>query len=224
MSDFELNPMPEPIEGRLLERLSQAEVATIGHWRRWGFPDRSIRRVTPGRTVVGTAVTVACPSHDNSIVHYALSLLRAGDLLVIDRLGDTEVACYGGVVNLAVRQRGAAGVIIDGPCTDVREIEQSGLSVWCRGVSARTSRACGNAGRLNVPASIGGAVVMPGDALLCDDDGILVLPPGEVAMEADRAVAHQGRVEDIRVALTAGANLPELNGIREKVLAGRDRR
>lgn len=222
MSNFEINPMPSPVDGRLLERLSLAEVATIGHWRRWGFPDRGIKRLVPGRTVVGTAITVACPSEDNSIVHYALSLLRPGDLLVIDRLGDTEVACYGGVVNFATRQRGAAGVIIDGPCTDIREIKQSGFSVWCRGVSPRTSRACGAAGRLNIPVSIGGTVVMPGDALLCDDDGILVLPPQDVAEEAENAIAHQARVDGIRAAVGAGGCLPEINGVTAKILAGGD--
>ena len=218
MPDFEILPMPPSLDPNLVAQLTLAEVATIGHWRRWGFPHRGITRVAPGATVVGTAVTVACPSEDNSILHHAISLLRPGDILVIDRLGDTEIACYGGTVNLAVKLTGAAGVIIDGPCTDVREIRESEFPVWSRGVSGQTSRVRGNAGRLNVPVSIGGVVVMPGDGLLCDDDGILVLPPHEIADEAGKAIAHQERVKGVVARLEAGETLAQLNGASTKVL------
>lgn len=219
MNNFDIRRMPDQVDPAGLERLALAEVATIGHWRRWGFPNRAITRVTSGPTIVGTAVTVACPSEDNSVIHHALSLIRPGDILVIDRLGDTEIACYGGTVNYAAKLRGAAAVIIDGPCTDVREIAESGLSVWSRGVSARTSRVRGIAGRINVPVSIGGTVIMPGDAILCDDDGIVVLPPEDVSEEAEAAIAHQGRVNDIVRKLDAGEMLPDLNGATAKVLA-----
>lgn len=88
--------------------------------------DRLIARLQPGPTIVGTAITVAVPSEDNSILHHALSLIRPGDILIVDRLGDTNVACYGGTINHAAKLRGAAAVIIDGPCTDVREIRKVG--------------------------------------------------------------------------------------------------
>ena len=218
MADFDVFPMPTAIAPDLLAQLAHAEVATIGHWRRWGFPHRSITRVSPGATVVGTAVTIACPSEDNTILHHAISLVRPGDILVIDRLGDTEIACYGGTVNLAVKLTGAAGVVIDGPCTDISEIRESGFPVWCRGVSGRTSRMRGGSGRLNVPVSIGGAVIMPGDALLCDDDGIVVLPLQDIAGEAAKAIAHQERVVGTVAALEAGRTLAEMNGASAKVL------
>jgi regulator of RNase E activity RraA len=217
VSNIEILPMPSAVDADLLAQLARAEVATIGHWRRWGFPHRAIQRVGSGPTIVGTAVTVACPSEDNSIVHHAVSLLRAGDLLVIDRLGDTEVACWGGGVNYAAKLRGAAGVIIDGPCTDIREIEKSGFPLWCRGVSPRTSLPLGTAGRLNVPVSIGGAVVMPGDALLCDDDGLLVLSPLEVAAVATRAIEHQARTSRVLSGLEAGRSLSEMSGATARI-------
>lgn len=220
MKNFDIGPLPDSMDATILEQLALAEVATIGHWRRWGFVDRLIARLQPGPTIVGTAVTVAVPSEDNSILHHALSIIRPGDILIVDRLGDTNVACYGGTINHAAKLRGAAAVIIDGPCTDVREIRESGLPVWCRGSSGRTSRSRGFAGRLNVPISVGGAVVMPGDALLCDDDGVLVLPPCDVAEEASRAIAHQDRVSGFIPLLNEGQSLPDLNGASEKVLAG----
>ena len=218
MKDFEVRPVPPSLDCKLLAELALAEVATIGHWRRWGFPNRAIQRIGSGPTVVGTAVTVACPSEDNSIVHHAVSLLREGDILVIDRLGDTEVACWGGGVNYAAKLQGAAGVIIDGPCTDRKEIEACGLPIWCRGVSGRTSLPLGTAGRINVPVSIGGAVVIPGDALLCDDNGLVVLSPDEVEAVTKRAIEHQDRTRTTLASLSQGESLGEASGAIAKIL------
>lgn len=219
MGHFEIHPMPPLLDVEVVAQLALAEVATIGHWRRWGFPNRAIQRVGSGPSIVGTAVTVACPSEDNSIVHHAVSMLRPGDVLVIDRLGDTEVACWGGGVNHAARLRGVNAVVIDGPCTDIREVEASGLPIWCRGVSGRTSLPLGIAGRINVPVSIGGAVVAPGDAVLCDDDGIVVLSPNEVATIARRAIEHQERTRATLENLNAGKTLGELSGASAKILS-----
>lgn len=218
MGHFEIRSLPPSLDAELVAQLARAEVATIGHWRRWGFPHRAIQRVGAGPAVAGTAITVAAPGDDNTIVHYAVSLLRPGDILVVDRLGDTDHACWGGIVNHAAKARGAAGVIVDGPCTDIREISASGFPVWCRGVSGRTANGRGEAGRFNVPVNIGGTVVMPGDAVLCDDDGIVVLSPWEVAAEASRATAHQDRGGDVFARLDAGESLAEISGALEKIL------
>lgn len=218
MGSFEIRPMPPSLDAGLLATLASAEVATIGHWRRWGFPHRAIQRVGTGQAVVGTAVTIACPSEDNSIVHHVISMLRPGDVLVIDRLGDADVACWGGGTNHAAKLRGIAGVVIDGPCTDIREIEASGLPLWCRGVSGRTSLPIARAGRINVPVSIGGAVVMPGDAVLCDDDGLVVLSPTEVEQVARRAVEHQERTTGNLARITAGELLADLSGASARIL------
>ena len=220
MGHFEILPMPPKVDADLLAELAQAEVATIGHWRRWGFPHRSIQRVGSGASVVGTAVTVACPSEDNSIVHHVISLLREGDILMIDRLGDADVACWGGGVNHAAQLRGAAAAVIDGPCTDIREIAAGSLPIWCRGVAGRTSLPVATAGRINVPVSVGGAVVMPGDAILCDDDGVVVLPPSEVREVALRAIEHQARAKRSLTSLSDGSLLADLSGASAKILGG----
>jgi regulator of RNase E activity RraA len=220
VKQFEIYPMQPSLTPDMLDLLSRAEVATIGHWRRWGFPNRVIQRVGSGPAIVGTAVTVSCPSEDNSIVHHVISMLREGDILLIDRLGDTEVACWGGGINHAAKLTGAAAVVIDGPCTDIREVTASGFPIWCRGVSGRTSLPLGNAGRVNVPVSIGGAVVMPGDAVLCDDDGIVVLSPDEVVAVANRAIEHQQRTSKTLASLNDGKSLSELSQATAKILSG----
>jgi len=217
MGHFEIRPMPSAVHPRLLTKLAKAEVATIGHWRRWGFPHRAIQRVGAGPSVVGTAVTVACPSEDNSIVHHVISMLREGDVLVIDRLGDTEIACWGGGTNHAATLRGIAGVVLDGPCTDIREVEASGMHIWCRGISGRTSLPIASAGRINVPVSVGGAVVMPGDAILCDDNGIVVLSPDEVEAVAQRAIEHQERSHGTLARMGNGELLADMSGASAKI-------
>ena len=91
---FMLNDMPEQVSGELLDLLVQCRTETIGHHRHWGFVRGNIRSVLPGRRIVGTAVTVALPGHDLGVLSHALSLLREGDILCIDRLGDTHNTCW----------------------------------------------------------------------------------------------------------------------------------
>lgn len=222
MPDYEFGVMPPPVGAAILDTLSQAEVATIGHWRLWGFLDNGISRVEPGGTVVGTAITVSCPAADNAALHYAISLIRPGDILVVERQGDRSIACAGDAVAFAALRAGARALILDGPCTDVQGIRGVGLPVWCRGVSARTTRVGDRGGRINVPVSVGGVVVMPGYALLCDDNGILALDPAEAHAEASRAIERQARTNTTLRKIESGTSLAELSGAKgiiEKAMA-----
>jgi regulator of RNase E activity RraA len=219
---FDLQPMPDQLSADLLSALARAGTATIGHWRQWGFCDRGIARLHSGPVVVGTAVTVACPAQDNAIVHYATALLRPGDILVIDRLNNRDIACVGEVVMRACLEAGAVGAVIDGPCTDSQAIIEAGFPVWCRGTSARTTSVRGVAGRLNVPVSVGGVVINPGDALLCDDDGVLALPPADVAVEAENAAERLARSAVTLRRIGEGDKLPDISKAR-RLIEGGDR-
>src|SRR5690606_1505117 len=181
--------MPASIPQKLVELLAGVETATIGHWRHIGFMNRGIHAMVRGRRVVGTAVTVAIPGPDSTMLHHALGLLRPGDILVVDRLGDERHACWGGAVTVAAKAAGATAGIVDGPCTDIAEIEASGFPVWARGLSPITTRIYNTGGGLNIPVSCGGAVVMPGDVVLADDSGVLVLPVDEAEAVANQALA-----------------------------------
>ena len=168
--------MPAQISPEVVALLEQAETATVGHWRHWGFCDRRIVPALRGRRIAGTAVTVAA------------------------------------------KAAGAKAGVVDGPCTDLEEIEASAFPMWSRGFAPITTRLYDLGGRLNRPVSIGGVVVMPGDAVLCDDSGVLVLPPAEAEAEARQAIAKQasGLVTQQRVA--AGAKLGDLSGATAMVL------
>lgn len=220
MPKYLLGPMPPQIPAEVVALLEQAETATIGHWRHWGFVDREVRALLRGKRVAGTAVTVQIPGPDSTLLHHALGLLRPGDVLVVDRLGDNRHACWGGGVTVAAKAAGAKAGVVDGPCTDLEEVEASDFPLWGRGLAPVTTRLYDLGGRMNVPVSIGGAVVMPGDAVLCDESGVLVLPPGEAEAEAREAIARQERGLATQARCARGERLGELSGASAKVLAG----
>lgn len=217
---YVVRDMPEPVSAEDLALLADVETATIGHWRLWGFMDRRIQPLLPGRRVVGTAVTLAIAGADSTLLHYAVGLLRPGDVLCVDRLGDDRHACWGGGVTVGAKASGAAAGIVDGPCTDLSEIEQSDFPIWGRGLSPITTRIYDLGGGMNIPVSCGGAVVMPGDAILADESGVLVLPRTEVRTVAERALSIQsaGKMREARVR-NREVKLGEMSGASAKVLA-----
>ena len=211
--------MPAALSTEVVALLERTETATVGHWRHWGFCDRGIQPLLRRRRVAGTAVTLMIPGADSTLLHHALGLLRPGDILVVDRLGDDRHACWGGGVTVAAKAAGAKAGVVDGPCTDMEEIEASDFPMWCRGMAPITTRIYDLGGRLNHPVSIGGVVVMPGDAVLCDDTGVLVLSPHEAEAEARRAIAKQDSGLATQAQVQAGAKLGDISGATGKVLA-----
>ncbi|MGF6177760.1 RraA family protein [Ensifer sp. 4252] len=220
MPEFRVEPMPTSASSGLLEELEKIETASVGHLRYTGFMDGGVLPVDRGqRARVGTAVTLALPAMCSTLLHYALSHLRPGDMLVIDRLGDTRHACLGGAVARAAKQAGIAGVVIDGPCTDVAEILNEGLPVWCRGVSAVTTRQLDLGGTFNRPVACGGVPVLPGDIVLADASGVVVLPPDEAAEIAAVCIAREARVARTMERLARGEKLGDITRAVEKVSA-----
>lgn len=216
---YTVGAMPRQVSAEVVALLEKTETATVGHWRHWGFVDRRVQGLLR-RRVAGTAVTVQCPGPDSTILHHALGLLRPGDILLVDRLGDDRHACWGGGVTVAAKAAGCKAGIVDGPCTDIEEVEASDFPLWCRGLAPITTRIYDLGGRMNVPVSIGGVVVMPGDAVLADESGVLVLPPGEAEMEARAAIARQERGLGTQARCAAGEKLGAISGASAKVEAG----
>jgi regulator of RNase E activity RraA len=220
MPKYDIDPMPPQISADVIALLEQTETATVGHWRHWGFCDRRIQPLLRRKRVAGTAVTLAIPGPDSTLLHHALGLLRPGDILVVDRLGDDRHACWGGGVTVAAKAAGAKAGVVDGPCTDLEEVEASDFPLWCRGIAPITTRIYDLGGRLNKPISIGGVAVMPGDAVLCDESGVLVLPPDEAEAEARAAIERQARGLATQDRVAKGEKLGAISGASGKVLGG----
>lgn len=209
---YQLNPLPASIDGELLNLLVQAEPAVIGHFRHTGFMGPTIRALFPDRRIAGTAVTVRAPGMDGSMVHYAVGQARPGDILVIDRCGDETVATLGGAVAYAARAAGIAGIIVDGLVTDLGELRQYGVPVWSKGTSAVTVKTLGLGGEFCTPITCGSVAVSPGDAILADENGILVLPPDEIRVSAERALQMMKDERTTLARIDAGEKYPDIMG------------
>ena len=216
---YTINPMPEQVPAGDLQLLSGVETATVGHWRFFGFMHRSIQPLLPKRSVVGTAVTIAIPGPDSTLLHHVTGMLRPGDILVVDRMGDDRYACWGGGVTIAAKASGAIAGIVDGPCTDLTEIEDSDFPMWARGISPITTRLYDLGGGINSPVSCGGVVVNPGDAILADESGVLVLPRDEVNAVASRALEIQDKGKVREASVKTGLKLGDVSGATKKILA-----
>ncbi len=211
--------MPDQISAALFSKCTTVETATVGHRRHMGFMDKAIQCVLTPRRVAGTAITLALPGQDSTLLHHIIAELRSGDFLCIDRLGDFRHACLGGGVAAAIKASGCIGVAIDGPCTDLPEIQEYDLPVWSRGISPVTTRIYDIGGSFNVPISCGGVVVNPGDVVIADFSGVLVMPPDEAEAEADWALSKQAAEPDGHKLLLTGSKLGDLSGATDLVRA-----
>lgn len=211
------------VPASLLERLGRIPPATIGHLSDFGFMDGGLRPIgRRGFAMCGPAVTVRTMSIDSSVVHAAISIAQEGDVLVIDRNGDGKHAAWGEMTSLAAHLRGLAGTLIDGPATDIVEIEELGYLVFSRGISPITTRGLALSGEINTSVVCGGVTVNPGDIILADDNGVLVLPPEMVAEVVERCEPRVEREAMIRRRLHAGEQLADITGAHEKLRAARD--
>lgn len=216
---YTINAMPKQVAAADLALLAEVETATVGHWHLFGFMDCGIRPLLRHRRIVGTAVTLAIPGADSTLLHHATGLLRPGDVLVVDRLGDERHACWGGGVTIAAKAAGAVAGIVDGPCTDLAEIEESDFPMWSRGLAAITTRLYDIGGGMNIPISCGSVPVLPGDAVLADESGVLVLRPEEVRPIAEEALRRQSSGKTREGSVRDGAKLGEVTGASAKVRA-----
>ncbi|RMF36364.1 MAG: RraA family protein, partial [Alphaproteobacteria bacterium] len=196
------------------------ETATVGHFKHDVFMDRGIQPLDRRRRVAGVAVTLRIPGPDSALLHHLVSDLRPGDFVVIDRAGDDRHACWGGGVTRAAVIAGCSGAVIDGPITDRSEIEEAGFAIWSRGASPITTKLLALGGAMNAPVSCGGVAVQPGDLILADESGVIVLDPAEAEAVADRALEMQAREPVTFARLKAGERLGDISGASAKVLGG----
>ena len=144
----------------------------------------------PGKpTMAGTAVTARSRGGDNLTYLRALEFCRPGDVLVIDAGGDLNNAVVGGILSFYAASVGVAGVVIDGAVRDVAEIRERDFPVYARGVTHRGPYKDGP-GEINVPISVGGMVVNPGDVVVGDQDGLLAIPQQGIEELIEKAIAH----------------------------------
>lgn len=218
-----IEALPEAINPEELSVLLRAEPATIGHFITTGIVSPQIRAHFENVRTVGTAVTVKMPGADGGILHYAMGCARPGDFLVVDRCGESVTAAMGGAMAYAAKQAGIAGIIIDGYVTDLGELRQHGVPVWSWGASAITTRVKGEEGEFCTAVQCGGVVVRPGDAVIADENGIVILPPAQALVLAHRAIEFQENEKHTLARLAQGEKFPDVVGSRSVIDAAIDR-
>ena len=151
-----------------------------------------------GGQLVGTALTVKTRNGDNLAIHAALKIARRGDVIVVDGGGDVSQALIGEIILTHAESLGVAGFVLDGAIRDVAAIRASELPCYARGITHKGPYKNGP-GSLNVPVSIGGLVVHPGDLIVGDDDGIVALAP-QAARDLLPAIRAQEERERVKIA------------------------
>jgi 4-hydroxy-4-methyl-2-oxoglutarate aldolase len=183
---------------------------------RSGYLGPGLRPVQPGSRAWGTAVTAVCWPGDNLMVHAAAEQCEPGDILVVTTISPCTDALLGELIATSLQARGVRGAIVNAGVRDVAMLREMGFPVWSAAISAQgTVKA--TAGAVNVPVSVGGQAIRPGDAIIADDDGVLCVPASQVRSTLDAARARSGREDATRKRLAAGELGLDIYGMRDQL-------
>lgn len=187
---------------RELVGLSTGVVADAMH--RLGAMDGGIMPVWPGARLAGPAITVWVRAGDNALIHEAIALAEPGDVLVVNAQGSLTHAVLGELMALACRSRGLAGVVVDGAIRDASALAQLHFPVFARGACASGPLKDGT-GEIGFPVACGGVVCAPGDLVLADSDGVVVIPSADTEPVLAHAVLIDAWENERRAFLAPGS-------------------
>jgi 4-hydroxy-4-methyl-2-oxoglutarate aldolase len=173
----------------------------------------AIKPLDPGRRLAGPALTVDARPGDNLVIHYALTVARPGDVLIVDAKGYTEAGPWGDILTLAAQKRGISGLVIDGAVRDGDRILSMGFPVFSRGLSIRAAQK-NQPGLVNVPIVCGGIAINPGDWIMGDRDGVVSIARESVAAVIAVAERREAAESALREGIEAGKSTVELLGLR----------
>lgn len=170
----------QPVGADVLEAFRRIGVAQVSDCMGRLYGSKGLRPIHGAQRLAGVALTVKTRDGDNLLIHRAIELAQPGDVIVVDGSGGTTNALVGELMMRQSQKRGVLGFVIDGAVRDGDAFGAAGFPCFARGLSHRGPYKDGP-GEINVPVSIGGLVVQPGDLILGDGDGLLAIPPAHVA-------------------------------------------
>ena len=180
-----------------------------------GSMDPGIQALDRNMTVVGRAFTVECPPGDNLTIHKAILEAQPGDVLVVNCQGFLHAGCFGELMATACVAKGIAGIVIDGACRDKNDLIEMNFPTFVRATcpNGTVKETCG---QTNVPVVCGGLTVNPGDVIVGDCDGLVVIPQEKAEEVLEKSKLKKAKEAEIRQKLQQGITTAELLNLTPK--------
>ena len=185
----------------LLDAYNKLDVSTVYEAQgKQGILDPVLKPILTNTMIVGPAVTVVCPAGDNLMIHAAIEVVKPGDIVVITTEGNNVLGMIGELIVTALMKKGAKGIIMDSGIRDVRQIRDMGFPIWTREVLSQGAQKV-RGGWVNAPAVCAGVLIHPGDLIMADDDGVVVVKKEDfessLKLSQARVAKEAGTIEKI---------------------------